>query len=192
MKLYTKTGDDGSTGLYGADRVSKAHPRVEAYGTVDECNSVIGMARAYLSERHNTESPLPIDEDLGYLQNALFDLGADLATRPGSSYEKNVSRMDETDVQYLENMIDRYQAAVPELRQFIHPGGTPAAAALQMARAVARRAERDVVRLSETEAVGDATRKYLNRLSDLLFVMARAVNAAAGESEELWVVSKRR
>lgn len=187
MKLYTKTGDQGETGLYGADRVSKAHARVEAYGTVDEVNSVLGLARAHLN--HADEA---LDHDLAYLQNALFDLGADLATREESPYSKNIARIQEADVQHLEGLIDRYQAEAPELRQFIHPGGTPVSATLQVARAVARRAEREVVRLSHDEPVNEHVRVYLNRLSDLLFIMARAVNARAGISEELWHVKGRK
>lgn len=190
VKLYTRTGDGGSTGLYGADRVSKGHPRVEAYGTVDELNSVLGLARA-----HNNAASSPdqeLDQDLEYLQNALFDLGADLATRNGGSYEKNLSRMDEQDAKFLEEMIDRYQADSPPFTGFVHPGGTTTAAALQMARAVARRAERDVIRLMEMEEVNKHTQVYLNRVSDLLFIMARAVNARSGLVEEAWIVKKRR
>lgn len=185
MKLYTKTGDAGQTGLYGADRVSKGSARVEAYGTVDEANSAIGLARAHLQDAD-------MDADLTYLQNALFDVGADLATRQDSPYAGNIARMDEGDAATLEAMIDRYQAEAPELTQFIHPGGTPAAAALQLARAVARRAERDVVRLEADEAINPHARVYLNRLSDLLFIMARAASSRAGVEEALWHVKKRR
>ncbi|AAF11197.1 cob(I)yrinic acid a,c-diamide adenosyltransferase [Deinococcus radiodurans] len=185
MKLYTRTGDQGQTGLYGADRVSKAHPRVEAYGTVDELNSALGLARA-----HSTDAAL--DTDLEYLQNALFDVGADLATRSGTPYEKNLVRIDAEDVAFLEAMIDRYQEAAPPFTGFVHPGGTPAAAALQLARAVARRAERDVIRLLDVEEANAQVQVYLNRVSDLLFIMARAVNARSGLSEEAWTVKKRR
>ena len=190
MKLYTKTGDGGQTGLYGADRVPKTHPRVEAYGTVDELNSFLGLARA-----HNTRSHKPdpdIDADLEYLQNALFDLGADLATRSGTTYEKKVSRIDAEDVAHLEALIDRYQEGAPPFTGFVHPGGTPAAAALQVARAVARRAEREVLRLMEAEPANPQVQIYLNRVSDLLFVMARALNARSGLSEEAWLVKGRR
>lgn len=190
MKLYTRTGDRGETGLYGADRVSKAHPRVEAYGTVDEVNSLLGLARAHLHAGEQQDADL--DGDLAYLQNALFDLGADLATREESPYSKNISRIDAEDVAHLEGLIDRYQEEVPPLTQFIHPGGTPVAATLQLARAVARRAERDVVRLSHEEPVNDFARVYLNRLSDLLFVMARAVGARANVPEEEWHVKGRK
>jgi len=190
MKLYTRTGDNGSTGLYGADRVSKAHVRVEAYGTVDELNSVVGLARA-----HNTRSHAPdaaLDTDLEYLQNALFDLGADLATRQESAYAKNLSRIDAQDTAFLEAVIDRYQEGAPPFTGFVHPGGTPTAAALHVARTVARRAEREVIRLAHEEEINPHVQVYLNRVSDLLFVMARAANQSAGLSEQAWTVKKRR
>ena len=189
MKLYTRTGDQGQTGLYGADRVSKAHPRVEAYGTVDELNSALGLARAHST---GAQTDATLDADLEYLQNALFDVGADLATRPGTSYEKNLVRIDAEDVAFLEALIDRYQEAAPPFTGFVHPGGTPAAAALQLARAVARRAERDVIRLLDVEEANTQVQVYLNRVSDLLFIMARAVNARSGMGEEAWTVKKRR
>ncbi|GEM47949.1 cob(I)yrinic acid a,c-diamide adenosyltransferase [Deinococcus cellulosilyticus] len=185
MKIYTRTGDQGETGLYGADRVSKGHPRVEAYGTVDELNSLLGLARA------QSQDAL-LDEELAYLQNALFDVGADLATRADSPYAKNVNRMDAEDVAVLEGMIDRLETECEPLRNFIHPGGTVTAATLHVARNVARRAERDVVRLQQEEEVNPQVRVYLNRVSDLLFVMARAVNARSGLSETLWHVKGRK
>lgn len=187
MKLYTRTGDKGQTGLYGAERVSKAHPRVEAYGTVDELNSALGLARA-----HAAEPGSELDTDLEYLQNALFDVGADLATRGGTRYEQRLSRIDAEDVAFLEAMIDRYQESAPPFTGFVHPGGTPTAAALHLARTVARRAEREVIRLLENETANEQVQVYLNRVSDLLFVMARAVNARSGVSEEAWAVKKRR
>lgn len=194
MKLYTKMGDGGTTGLYGADRVSKAHIRVEAYGSVDELNSVVGLARAHGAEERSAggQSAAALDADLEYLQNALFDVGADLATRPGTPYEKNINRIDAQDVAFLEAMIDRYQDSVPPLKHFIHPGGTPAAASLQVARAVARRAEREVIRLLQEEEANKQVQIYLNRVSDLLFVMARAANRAAGTQDHLWQVKGRR
>ena len=185
MKLYTKTGDGGTTGLYGADRVSKANIRVEAYGTVDELNSAIGLARA-----HGPSAAM--DADLEYLQNALFDVGADLATRSSTPYEKKITRMDEQDTAFIEAMIDRYQEAAPPFTGFVHPGGTPAAASLHVARTVARRAEREVIRLLHEEDANTHVQVYLNRLSDLLFVMARAANQAAGIEEHAWLVKGRR
>lgn len=185
MKIYTRTGDAGQTSLYGAERVSKAHIRVEAYGTVDELNSVIGVARAALTDE-------ALDADLAYLQNALFDVGADLATREDSPYAHKIARIDALDVETLEQMIDRYQAELPALKHFIHPTGTLAAAQLQLARAVARRAERLVIALQDTEPSNAQVQVYLNRLSDLLFVLARVANIRQGGSEARWQVKSRR
>ena len=185
MKIYTKTGDAGETGLYGGERVKKFSQRVEAYGTVDEANSAIGLARAHLTDAE-------MDGVLAGIQNALFDVGADLATVSGSKYEKNVSRMDADDVAGLEALIDRFQTECPEFTNFIHPGGTPASAALHVARTVARRAEREVLRLEDEEAINHEVVRYLNRLSDFLFVLARVVNARAGVSEAGWHVKGRR
>ncbi|MER3480822.1 MAG: ATP:cob(I)alamin adenosyltransferase [Meiothermus sp.] len=187
MKIYTKTGDGGETGLYGADRVPKDHPRVEAYGTVDEANSAIGLARSLLPAAH-----ADIGGDLEYLQNALFDLGADLATRQGSPYAKNLARLDAQDVERLEALIDRYQEEAPPFTGFIHPGGHPAAAALHLARTVVRRAERGVVSLARQEEINLEALRYLNRLSDLLFTLARVVNKREGLAEEGWRVKGRR
>lgn len=182
MKLYTRTGDQGTTGLYGAERIEKTHPRVEAYGTVDELSSFLGVARA-----QNMAHPAPdagLEADLYELQDLLYELGSDLATRQGSSYSAKVRRISAQDVADLEAMIDRYSENAPKLRHFIHPAGTPVAAALHVARAVARRAERDVLRLMTVEEVNPQTQVLLNRLSDLLFAMARATNALHALSEE--------
>lgn len=192
MKLYTKTGDDGSTGLYGADRVSKGHIRVESYGTVDELNSIVGVARATLGQEQAATNTTDIDRDLEYLQNALFDLGADLATRLGGTYEKNLSRIDAADVSHLEQLIDHYQAEAPVFKGFVHPGGVLSAAHLQHARSVARRAEREVIRLMSEEETNAQAQIYLNRLSDLLFVIARALNVRCGVAEEAWLVKGRK
>ncbi len=185
MKIYTKTGDLGETGLYGGERVSKTSQRVEAYGTVDECNSAIGMARAVLSDD-------ALNAVLGSVQNALFDVGADLATPSGSKYEKNLLRIDSQDVEHLEQLIDQFQTECPEFTNFIHPGGTPASAALHLARTIARRAEREVIRLEALEPCNHDVVLYLNRLSDFLFILSRVVNARAGMSEAGWHVKGRR
>ena len=185
MKIYTKTGDAGETGLYGGERVKKYSKRVSSYGTVDEANSTIGLARAHLGD---TE----IDGVLAQIQNALFDVGADLATPSGSKYEKNLVRIDAQDVENLEHLIDRFQEECPPWSNFIHPGGTPAAATLQLARAVTRRAEREVLELESLEEVNHDVIVYLNRLSDFLFILARVVNARAGVSEAGWHVKGRR
>lgn len=185
MKIYTRTGDAGQTGLYGGERVSKAAVRVEAYGTVDEANSAIGLARAHLVDAE-------LDEVLASLQNALFDLGADLATPLGSPYSSKVARIDADDVSALERLIDRFDAENAPLTSFVHPGGSPAAAALHLARAVARRAERETLRLEAEEASNHEVARYLNRLSDFLFVLARVANARAGIPEAGWQVKGRR
>jgi len=181
MKIYTRTGDDGETGLYGGDRVAKDSPRIEAVGEIDEANSQIGFALSML--------PAGIDclsNDLTRVQNDLFDMGADLATRHGSRAEENVRRVTAADVLFLEDRIDFYSNDGPPFTGFVLPGGHPAAAALQVARAVVRRAERRVVALSKKEKVNPEVRHYLNRLSDLLFVAARWLNQRQGVAEPLW------
>ncbi len=185
MKIYTKTGDAGETGLYGGERVKKFSKRVSSYGTVDEANSAIGLARAHSSDPE-------IDGVLAQIQNALFDVGADLATPTGSKYEKNLVRIDAADVENLEQLIDQFQEECPPWSNFIHPGGTAAAGALHLARAITRRAERDVLELETFEASNHEVAVYLNRLSDFLFILARVVNARAGVSEAGWHVKGRR
>jgi len=182
-RIYTKTGDAGETGLFGGARVSKAHLRVCAYGAIDELNAVLGVARA-------TALPPDIDGILARLQHQLFDVGAELATPdPASAAAGHVAPATPERVAALERDIDRFEAALPALRQFVLPGGTPAAAALHHARTVARRAEREIVRLSAEEAVNPELLKYVNRLSDLLFVLARAANRAAGRPDVTWTSS---
>lgn len=182
MKIYTKTGDKGETGLYGGERVAKDSLRVAAYGTVDEANSAIGVARSHLTDEE-------LDKDLAHIQNALFDVGADLATPNDSKYRKNVSPIDEQDIGILENLIDHYDNT--PLTNFILPGGHPSSAALHLARTITRRAEREVTTLKREETINEQVAVYLNRLSDLLFVMARAVNDRAGVSEVKWHVKGR-
>lgn len=184
MKLYTKTGDKGTTALYGGERVAKDDPRVRAYGAVDEANAAIGVARSLIDERE-------LVADLAEIQNALFDLGADLATPLESRYRANLVPLDEVDVTVLERLIDRYDAELQPLRNFILPGGHPASAALQLARTVARRAEREVVALARETSINDQVTIFLNRLSDLLFVLARTVNMHHGVSETRWQVEGR-
>ena len=181
MKLYTRTGDAGETGLYGGERLGKDHPRVQAYGEVDEASSQIGFARSLLPQAYEE-----LDAHLATIQNALFDLGADLATRAGGSQEAKVRRMQEDDTALLEAWTDRYTEEGPPFTGFVLPGGHPAAAALQVARAVVRRAERRVVALARAEDVNPEVLRFLNRLSDLLFAMARWLNAREGVSEPLW------
>jgi cob(I)alamin adenosyltransferase len=182
-RIYTRTGDDGTTGLVRGDRRPKYDLRVEAYGTVDEANSSVGMARL-----HTTSMP-KIDMLLGRIQNDLFDVGSDLATPgaddPAAPYPTLRIRPVQTD--FIEKQIDHYNADLAPLKSFILPGGSPLAAALHLARTVTRRAERITVELihAEPETSPEAVR-YLNRLSDLLFVLARVANNN-GARDVLWV-----
>ena len=176
MKIYTKTGDAGETGLWGGQRVAKDALRVHAYGTVDECNAAIGLARM------GTISGA-LDELLNEVQNQLFVVGADLAT-PGEAV--SIPRVSEAEVSFLETSIDQLEDQIEPLKQFILPGGTPTAAHLHLARTVCRRAERWVVSLMREDTINPHVGTYLNRLSDFLFVAARVANAQAGLSDVPW------
>jgi cob(I)alamin adenosyltransferase len=184
MKIYTRTGDAGTTALFGGERVTKTSPRVRAYGSVDEANALLGVARTQVDAAD-------LDGLLAELQKALFDVGADLATPEGATVREHVRPMDEHDVQRLEGWIDRLETEVAPLKHFVLPGGDPAAAQLHVARTVVRRAEREVVALAEQEAVNLHAAVYLNRLSDLLFVLARVVNARHGVAEAKWAADGR-
>ena len=182
-RIYTRTGDDGTTGLVRGPRRAKSDPRVDAYGTVEEANACIGMARLH------TSSMPKIDMLLARIQNDLFDVGSDLAT-PGSddpAAEYPTLRIRPVQTEFLEKQIDHYNRDIEPLRSFILPGGSPLAAALHVARTVTRRAERITVELAaaETDTSAEALR-YLNRLSDLLFVLARVANNN-GAKDVLWV-----
>ncbi len=177
MKIYTKTGDAGQTGLFGGQRVAKDALRVQAYGTADECNAAVGLARAAGLDP-------ALDAILATVQNQLFVVGADLAT-PGES--ANIPRVGDDEVLFLEQWIDTLEAELEPLRQFILPGGTPGAAQLHLARTTCRRAERWAVSLSHEEPISPHVLTYLNRLSDFLFVAARIANARAGTPDVPWV-----
>ncbi len=178
MKIYTKTGDQGETGLFAGPRIPKDHPRIEAYGTVDELNAALGQARLH-------ESDALIDQVLQEVQNDLFSLGAELATPDPKKH--GLELLDESRVEALERAIDRAEERLPPLTQFVLPGGTAAACSLHLARAVARRAERRVVTLARTEQpVSLRLIRYLNRLGDLLFVLARLANHHAGVPDRPW------
>jgi cob(I)alamin adenosyltransferase len=181
MKLYTKTGDDGTTGLFGGARVKKASPRVDAYGTVDELNAAIGMVRASALD--------PFTEGvLAQVQGDLFTLGAELATVPGKEDRLGMQLIGPADASRLEQAIDTVEEALPPLQNFVLPGGTPAAAALHFARTVARRAERSVLALQDGPVRSELV-IYLNRLSDLLFALARRANAVANVPDVPWAPS---
>jgi cob(I)alamin adenosyltransferase len=183
MKIYTKTGDAGETGLFAGPRVRKDDPRIEAYGEVDELNTVLGLARA---ERLADG----IDALLARIQNQLFDLGAELATPDPA--RRGADAIDSAAIAFLEAAIDAHDEPLAPLKTFILPGGVRGAAALHLARAVCRRAERRTITLRHTpgEDVSPLAICYLNRLSDLLFVLARYVNFAAGTGDVLWHSSR--
>lgn len=177
MKIYTRTGDDGSTGLFGAGRVAKSDPRIEAFGAIDELNAQVGIARTL---------PLPpqCDEVLNALQNRMFDLGAELATPDANA--RGTASLQDTHVAEVERWIDQFESELPPLRAFILPGGSPGAAALHLARCICRRAERRVIALAQLANVRPTVLRYVNRVSDLLFVMARFTNAELGQTDVLW------
>lgn len=179
MKIYTKTGDAGETSLFDNTRVSKAHERVDAYGEVDELNACLGAARALLTDDDLVSA-------LAQIQHDLFALGSELAD-PTNRIAARVTKahIQASDAERLEALIDQLEAELPPLRRFILPGGSPAGSSLHLARTVCRRAERRVVGLG-VDAVDRVLIVYLNRLSDLLFVMARAVNHRAGLAEIEW------
>lgn len=177
MKIYTRTGDAGQTSLRWGERIAKDALRVEAYGTVDEANAFVGMALSQLSE-----TVVPLHAMLTRVQRELFDVGADLAVPPNKDKGEQPKVQPEM-ITALEQDIDTLEAGLDPLRTFILPGGSGAAAALHTARTVSRRAERRVVTLMATEPVDAALLKYLNRLSDFLFVAARAANKAAGHED---------
>lgn len=186
MKVYTKTGDDGSTGLFGGDRVPKTHPRIVAYGTVDETNAAAGTARALLPSKSWAQNA---DTLLGRIQEELFVLGGDLASPADTKYP--VPRINHSHIQALENEIDMLNADLPPLKHFVLPGGHPAAAALHTARTVCRRAERHTIEASDTESISGEAQTYLNRLSDYFFVLARWVNVQSGTGDKEWIPVER-
>jgi len=180
-RIYTKTGDEGETGLFGGGRVPKDDPRVVAYGEVDELNAAVGFAA----------SLEPQDLDAAFLQTIqrdLFTIGAELASPDPKKVDKALGgpRIGEPQIGMLEHMIDGHEAKLSPLQNFILPGGTPKAAAFHLARTVCRRAERGVVALARVQPISPAIVQYLNRLSDLLFVLARAANAQARRPDVTW------
>jgi cob(I)alamin adenosyltransferase len=177
MKIYTKKGDSGETSLFGGDRVLKSNERIEAYGTVDELNSFVGLAASYdLSDKGT--------KNLRQVQELLFALGADLATPP--SAKTRIDRIQESDITFLEEAIDEMEEDLESLKNFILPGGSQAGATLHVARTICRRAERAAVACHKVDDISDTCIKFLNRLSDFFFVMARYENKQAGIREETW------
>ncbi len=181
-RIYTRTGDKGETGLFGGGRVRKDDVRVAAYGTVDELNAVLGVARGALASR--ADMPAEIDSFLTRVQHQLFNLGAELATPQPTQLGMNL--VGEGDIAWLEQSIDEWEQKLDPLKMFILPGGSSSAAHLHWARTVSRRTERLVVTLAATEPIRGEVLRYLNRLSDALFVAARAANQLAGVSDIAW------
>ena len=181
-KIYTRTGDDGTTGLVGGSRIKKNETRVSAYGDIDELNSHLGLCVTLCAE----SAFRVLRDKLSIIQNELFDIGSELAS-PAGSANSSIPTTTQPQVDRLEVWIDELNASLPTLRSFVLPGGTLINAHLHIARAICRRAERSVVDLHESEPVNEHTRHYLNRLSDLLFVMSRSAAAVAGSPEFLWI-----
>jgi cob(I)alamin adenosyltransferase len=177
MKIYTKTGDDGTTGLFGGERVGKSDPRIECTGTIDELNAMIGLAAVGAQE--------PLLAFLREVQNDLFVLGSHLAT-PSEKQNKSLPPLEDVIIHRLEMQIDSAETNLPPLRNFILPGGTETAARLHVARTICRRAERLLVDFSHDRPVAATMLTYMNRLSDWLFVQARSANASAGVADVLW------
>jgi cob(I)alamin adenosyltransferase len=185
-RVYTRTGDGGDTALVGGQRVPKDSPRIEAYGTMDELNAIVGIVRTFNEERL-ADGPRHrwLDDVLRKIQNQLFDLGSELATPPGAEYE-GMFRIGAGEVKGLEELMDGCQKDLEPLKSFTLPGGGRINAFLHQARTVCRRLERQVVRLAREEAVNEWDIKYVNRLSDAFFVLGRWVAKHMGEKEYLW------
>ena len=184
-RVYTRTGDQGTTALVGGERVAKDSRRVECYGELDELNAILGLARSLNAQAKATPARAKLDDILTRLQNELFDLGSELATPPESEYE-GMFKVGAADVKALERVMDECQEDLEPLRSFILPGGGSVSAVLHHARTVCRRAERQIIRLAREETVGAFVVPYVNRLSDLLFVLSRWIGKQNGEAEYLW------
>jgi cob(I)alamin adenosyltransferase len=185
-RVYTRTGDLGDTALVGGQRVPKDSPRIAAYGTLDELNAVVGLARTFNEERVALgDDARWLDETLRRIQNELFDLGSELATPPAAVYE-GMFRVGEAEVTALEQLMDRCQEDLEPLKSFVLPGGGRVNAFLHQARTVCRRAEREVLVLTRAEPIGEWPLRYVNRLSDVFFVLSRWVARRLGEREYLW------
>lgn len=184
MKIYTKTGDRGETGLFGGARVSKASLRVDTYGEIDELNSVLGLARCDVADVNSAAL-------LEVVQSQLFNLGAELSTAPDSKVALGIPLVSEEEIAALEAAIDRAETELPALKTFVMPGGSRGAAQLHLARTVCRRAERKLVLMAASESVRDEAVRYLNRLSDALFVLARLENLRAGIADVPWISGRK-
>lgn len=187
-KVYTRVGDKGETSLVGGKRVPKDSPRIDAYGTIDELNSIVGLARVFNEENldaSEAEAHQFLDRVLCQIQDELFDLGSELATLP-ESFQEGMYRVSEKEIERIEKLIDQCQKDLEPLKSFILPGGGRVGAYLHQCRTVCRRAEREILRLSRAEEINHDVIKYMNRLSDLFFVLSRWISKQTGEQEYLW------
>ena len=185
-KVYTRTGDKGETGLVGGKRESKDSPRIEAYGAIDELNSIVGLARVFNEECLDAgDAHEFLNGVLCQIQDELFDLGSELATPP-EFFQEGMYRVGEDEIDRIEKLIDKCQKDLEPLKSFILPGGGRIGAYLHQCRTVCRRAERDILRLARTEEINDGVLKYVNRLSDLFFVLSRWIAKQTNEPEYLW------
>ena len=185
-KVYTRTGDKGETALVGGKRVAKDAPRIEAYGTIDELNSIVGLARAFNQEKLDENAARRfLDVTLREIQDELFDLGSELATPP-EFFKPGMYRVGDREVKKLERLMDECQKSLEPLKSFVLPGGGRVGAYLHQCRTVCRRAEREILRLSRAEEIAEWPLKYVNRLSDLFFVLSRWIAKQTGEEEYLW------
>jgi cob(I)alamin adenosyltransferase len=185
-KVYTRGGDKGDTSLVGGKRVPKDSPRIDAYGTIDELNSIVGLARVFNEENLDAgEAHQFLDGVLCQIQDELFDLGSELATPP-AFFQEGMYRVSEKEIERIEKLIDQCQKDLEPLKSFILPGGGRVGAYLHQCRTVCRRAEREILRLSRAEEINHSVIKYTNRLSDLFFVLSRWISKQTGEQEYLW------
>jgi cob(I)alamin adenosyltransferase len=185
-RVYTRAGDKGETGLVGGKRVPKDSPRIEAYGTIDELNSIVGLARVFNEEKLSEgEAHRFLDSVLRQIEDELFDLGSELATPP-DFFQEGMYRVGEREVKKLEQIMDECQKELEPLKSFVLPGGGRIGAYLHQCRTVCRRAEREILRLSRVEELNEWLLKYVNRLSDLFFVLSRWISKQTGEAEYLW------
>ena len=185
-KVYTRTGDKGETALVGGKRVPKDSPRIDAYGTIDELNSIVGLARVFNEESLDAgDAHQFLNGVLCQIQDELFDLGSELATPP-EFFQEGMYRVSQNEIERIEKLIDRCQKDLEPLKSFILPGGGRIGAYLHQCRTVCRRAEREILRLSRSEDINDCALKYVNRLSDLFFVLSRWIAKQTGEPEYLW------
>ena len=185
-RVYTRTGDKGQTALVGGKRIPKDSPRIEAYGTIDELNSIVGLARVFNEEKlADGDAHQFLDTVLRQIQDELFDLGSELATPP-DFFQQGMYRVGEPEVKKIEQLIDECQKDLEPLKSFVLPGGGRIGAYLHQCRTVCRRAEREIVRLSRAEELSEWPIKYVNRLSDLFFVLSRWISKKTGKHEYLW------